>query len=524
MRKLKRLQLLGGLTPATRLAIGLVSLMISLILLADLFVGILPDRVQEAKRHRTQVAESIATQITGVLRTGDPDRLRTVLAAAVQREAGLLAAAIWTEQDDIAVTIGDYAERWRLGPRDRSSLENIRLPIQLDHRPWGEVRLVFAPALPTSLLGWVIDPVVLGFALLAALGFLVFQLYLRRGLRYLDPSAAVPERVRTAFDTLTEGVLVLDPSGRVMLANKAFHNLWPERVEPLTGVAASSIDWLVGGLGDTGLMLPWTDAMEQSKPLLGYRMRVDVQGRGGRELVLNCSPISDGYGRIRGCLATFADVTELHERTERLRVALDDLRASEEQVRQQNEELTRLATRDPMTGCLNRRSFMADCEKHFAAARRDGTPLSCIMSDIDHFKNFNDRYGHAVGDQVIQSVARALGQGLRANDLLCRYGGEEFCIVLIGFDVERAAEIAERLRASIETRAGSAIRTTQEIRITSSFGVAEVTAQTRDIAQMIDEADQALYLSKRGGRNRVTRWTAETAQAAQPAAPPKLSA
>ena len=131
------------------------------------------------------------------------------------------------------------------------------------------------------------------------------------------------------------------------------------------------------------------------------------------------------------------------------------------------------------------------------------------MIDIDHFKTFNVRYGHAMRDLVIKSVAKCLGSVLREVDLLCRYGGEEFCILLPGSTAEQAQDVAERLRAAIESHAGAAIRDIPGIRITSSFGVASIKHGGKDTAEMIDQADNALYKSKKNGRNQVSIWTGE---------------
>jgi diguanylate cyclase (GGDEF)-like protein len=128
------------------------------------------------------------------------------------------------------------------------------------------------------------------------------------------------------------------------------------------------------------------------------------------------------------------------------------------------------------------------------------------MADIDHFKSFNDLYGHAIGDQVIQVVARTLGRHIRAEDLLCRYGGEEFCILLPDADLEQARAAAERMRAAVETTATSGIRSTRLDRITASFGVASIVQGAVRVDELIDQADNALYRSKEGGRNRVTVW------------------
>jgi len=123
------------------------------------------------------------------------------------------------------------------------------------------------------------------------------------------------------------------------------------------------------------------------------------------------------------------------------------------------------------------------------------------MADIDHFKSFNDRFGHAVGDKVIIAFSRTLFIGLRSEDLLCRYGGEEFCILLPDATRETALNIAERIRSEVELNAGASIRNAQDLKITSSFGVSFLSESTPSLAAMIDQADQALYNAKAGGRN-----------------------
>jgi diguanylate cyclase (GGDEF)-like protein len=211
--------------------------------------------------------------------------------------------------------------------------------------------------------------------------------------------------------------------------------------------------------------------------------------------MVNGAPIIDNGGRLRGALATFDDVTEMEKQNERLEKALVSLEKSRDEIRLQNQELEILATRDPLTGCLNRRRFFELYDSEWQAAHADGAPLACIMGDIDHFKSINDRYGHSVGDEVIQKVAEAIGSALRNVDLICRYGGEEFCCLLIGMGIREAAEVAERARLAVEAQS-----------FTASFGVSATGFGATDPARLVDQADKALYESKRTGRNRVTRW------------------
>jgi diguanylate cyclase (GGDEF)-like protein len=126
------------------------------------------------------------------------------------------------------------------------------------------------------------------------------------------------------------------------------------------------------------------------------------------------------------------------------------------------------------------------------------------MCDIDHFKSFNDRYGHAIGDEVIKAVAGIYNTEAAEVGLACRYGGEEFCVMLPGCDETQALAFAEILRKRVQDTAGDGIDYEPRLSITSSFGVAVTRAPRLSLDHLIDQADQALYQSKRAGRNRCT--------------------
>jgi diguanylate cyclase (GGDEF)-like protein len=126
-----------------------------------------------------------------------------------------------------------------------------------------------------------------------------------------------------------------------------------------------------------------------------------------------------------------------------------------------------------------------------------------MMTDIDHFKSINDRFGHTIGDNVISAVAKVLDSSIRKFDLLCRYGGEEFCIVLPGISIDQACELADRLRDRVESECGQAIHSIPGLRVTAC-----VRDCTSTIEQLVHESDQALYAAKRGGRNRVCQFSA----------------
>ena len=503
-------------SPATRIAMGLVSLMVLLMLVGELLTGFPPDREQAVRERRAQVASLLGERVAEALRSQHADNLgvQRVLADARRIDPALHAVKVLDSRGQALASVGDHAALWRLGPQDASTLENLRVPLMSDGRPWGEVQFAFAPIWPRTLAGWLQEPALRWLVLVGLLGWLAFSLYLRRMLRHLDPNAAVPERVRDAFDTLTECVLVLDEHGRIMLANQAFCALRGDLPEALTGTEVKRLDWLTQALPPVGTAgPPWQQVQASQQALLGIALSVQaIDGR--RELVMNCAPIIDGR-RVRGCLATFSDVTELHDRTERLRLTLQELSASQQEIERKNEELTILATRDALTGIFNRRSLMQQAQQRFAQARAHGTTLTCIMCDIDHFKSVNDKYGHGGGDQVIQGAAQALQRGLSGEDFAGRYGGEEFCVLLPGRTADETLAVAQGMRADIEANLGAALREHPGVRVTMSFGVAEIGPHAGDVAALIDQADQALYNAKKSGRNRVTVWQADTAATAQ---------
>jgi diguanylate cyclase (GGDEF)-like protein len=125
------------------------------------------------------------------------------------------------------------------------------------------------------------------------------------------------------------------------------------------------------------------------------------------------------------------------------------------------------------------------------------------MLDLDHFKAFNDRYGHLAGDQALRETADILRQNARSVDLLARYGGEEFAIILPETDLDRAAAHAERIRSAVASHVFEGQETGQEHRVTISIGVAVLTAATQKIEDLVHDADQAMYRAKAGGRNRL---------------------
>jgi len=155
---------------------------------------------------------------------------------------------------------------------------------------------------------------------------------------------------------------------------------------------------------------------------------------------------------------------------------------------------------DPLTQCFNRNAMEPIIKDEYEKFITNRIPMSLLLADIDYFKRINDTYGHQTGDSVLKAVANLLNQGLRRSDVLCRWGGEEFLILLRGTHIQDAAQIAERLRQKVESHLFPPFE--HSGLVTVSIGGAELLPRAQ-IAQLIEKADNALYTAKNNGRNKV---------------------
>ena len=489
-------------SPLIQMTMALVALCSTLVILGSLFLDAMPDRGAQERAVRKAVGEALAVQLAEMLRRDEPRQIEKTLAQIVARTDGLRSVAVRRADGALVLDSGAHGKYWKLGDEERSRPEQLSVPLAAEGTRWGRVEMAFAADDTHPVLAFFKEPLVQMLLFLGVAGWLVFGLYMRRALQHLDPASVVPERVQGAFDAMAEGVVVLDSRARVMLSNKAFRTLHPQLAEVPTGSNLATLPWLSQCLPADAALHPWSRAMSERTANAGTALEAG-QGAEKRQLVLNAAPISDAGGAVRGCMVTVNDLSALHHANEALREAMAALAVSKQEVEQKNLELERLATRDPLTGVLNRRAFHTALDSAWSQAVRTGSQLTCLMVDIDHFKTVNDTYGHGVGDRVIQEVARKLQEVLRGTDLLCRWGGEEFCVVIGGLDAAASAEFAERVRMRIERECGAAVREVSGLRVTASVGVELLSSQIDSTAALIERADLALYRAKRSGRNRV---------------------
>jgi len=296
--------------------------------------------------------------------------------------------------------------------------------------------------------------------------------------RRLDELQQAQEGLRLADVVVRhtrEGIVVLDPGLRTLSANPGF--------ERITGRAADSVLGEVPPLfGDD------PDAQQQVRS----RLQSGVHWEGtlwARRVDGDRFPLEASIDAVRGAdgllehhVMVFRDVTVQKQLEDRLR---------------------ELSATDGLTLLANRRSFDEALEREWHRATRHGEPVSLIMADIDHFKPYNDMYGHVAGDRCLQQVAAAIAAGVRREGaLVARYGGEEFAVILPRTDEATAQEVAESLRRRVEALGIAHAGNPGGGRVTVSMGISTRTPpQAADFMGLMQSADQALYRAKETGRN-----------------------
>lgn len=487
-------------------------LSISIVMLADL-LGFFPNRQEEIIESRATAIDGATRTINDFVQRGQFNLFPSYARRLVTSNSAVIGFVLMDSKGKIVTQYGESA----LIDFEQSDDPDIAI-ISINSRDglWGKIGIVFEPVFGTSVLEILRQPLVRLVLFVGLTGFVIYEFYLRRVLRYLDPTNIMPERVRTMIDALAEGVVLLDQKKHIVMANVAFARELNIDLKKVTQVRLSDFNWQHVDEYDTS-RFPWEIVLEKGVIQEDVLIQVTLPNRGRRYYSINATPIIDDRNKVRGAMVTFNDQTDIVQKNDELKGALKTMQEQQVEIEKQNEELRLLATRDPLTTCLNRRAFFEVFEKEFLAAKNRNSKISTIMCDIDHFKKINDTYGHSIGDQVIKKMADVVKETVRENDHVCRYGGEEFCILLPGIGMDGAAQIAERIRANIEGQAAQSLKLTGGKVVTASFGVSDLDAKANDLTELIDQADSALYVSKESGRNRVSLFSHEPAKLSEAA-------
>ncbi len=290
---------------------------------------------------------------------------------------------------------------------------------------------------------------------------------------------AVPGRPGIRWGTVVAGV------GLERVRESLMGLFWQALVTVLvvTGVAA----FVVASRLERQVIRPVRRLTEATRSFAGGDMTARAAVAGDDEL----ADLAGTFNQMAGQIA-------LH--THRLE---EEIRARTRDLEEANRRLEALAVTDGLTGLFNRRRFEEVLDLEVRRAQRMGTPLSLLMMDVDHFKVYNDTHGHPAGDEVLRTLARLMRERLRATDIPCRYGGEEFAVILPGTSRTDGLILASDLRLIVEAHPFEHEADQPGGRLTISIGVAAYPEDAPDEAALVRAADQALYRAKQRGRNRV---------------------
>ena len=312
-----------------------------------------------------------------------------------------------------------------------------------------------------------------------------------------DILTRISQTVSTLLHAQAMSLMLLSPDGRT-LSTVAGYNLSGEALQVVEAIRTPQD------------VSPSLVAVREKRPVSIPDLWMDTVYAPGLQAVLErgyrsflAIPLI-AQDRALGCMNLY--LTERHE-FDADEIQLLSTFASQAAISIENarlfEETRQLAITDELTGLANHRQFYHQLAREVRRAQRYRRPLTLLMLDLDHFKQYNDRFGHLAGDQALRATAEVLRRNARDVDILARYGGEEFAIILPETNMERAVIHAERIRAAIANHAFRGRDSNPQGDLTVSIGVATLTPAMRKIEELVQRADQALYLAKSQGRNRL---------------------
>ena len=320
--------------------------------------------------------------------------------------------------------------------------------------------------------------------------FTITAIMLSAGIFGLQLFDLIPIARHTVLEHIPEMVFVLDAHDRLLDANSAAQK-----------ALGKSLDEIVGK-DPLEVFRDWKQLINRFLTADTVHDQIQIPGDPPITLEVDISPLQNQFGRLEGRIIVAYDITEHKWLEDDLKYANESLQNQLEEIKQLREELEEQAIRDPLTDAYNRRYLSEFLDNAIARARRDKTPVTVVILDVDNFKQFNDIYGHKCGDEVLLAITKFLFDHTRQSDVVCRYGGEEFVVLMPQVGLEIGYERAEAWRQDFsETPIDY-----DGMKFFAAFsaGVATYPQHGSSGDAILQAADKALYRSKDAGKNRVT--------------------
>jgi PAS domain S-box-containing protein len=473
------------------LALGLAGLAVT-VMLAATYLGLIPDAESATRQHRAALSETIAITVSGMLDESQSQALTETLEFLRSRNPGLLSVGVRSHDGDLLVDLNGHGSMWQGRSSSVSTDSEVVVPVWQEGIEWGTVELRFTPLRAPGWRGQLQDPSLK----LSVFTFLVcaflFLFYLKRMLRELDPSRAVPQRVRAAYDTLTEGLVVIDRSGLIVLANKSTSVMLGVDEHQLVGRSPSEFGWLSASSEVLARhALPWETALVSQTAQRDVHLNVVSSSGVHYSLRANCSPIVDERAGLQAIVISFQDVTALEERGAALQAAREQADAANEAKSQFLANMSH-EIRTPMNAILGftevlRRGGLrnaGDAAKQLDIIHSSGRHLLNLINDILDLSKVEA--GRLEAERVefaphlvAQQVLHTLEERAQAKDLQLELTfGQALPATLLGDPV--------RLRQILTNLVGNAIKFTDYGVVKLTHRLETVGAQTHYVIDVQD--------------------------------------